>query len=121
MALKDNIAKGKLGEALAKDYLISQGYKIIETNWHYSKNAEIDIIAKDKGTLVFVEVKTRTSLAFGHPFEAITQTKIRKIKTAIIAYLNSSETRYKSYRFDGIAVIGLEYPKIEHIKNLGQY
>ncbi len=121
MSLKNNIEKGRAGEDIAKRYLISQGFKIIDLNWHYSKNAEIDIIAEDKGVLVFTEVKTRSSLNFGHPFEAINQEKIKKIHSAILAYINQCEKKYKSYRFDGIAIIGLQNPKIEHIKDLGQF
>ena len=121
MSLKDNIQKGRIGEDIAKVYLSNLGYKIIDSNWHYSKNAEIDIIAEDKKTLVFVEVKTRSSLNYGHPFEAINYTKINKIQSAILAYLSISEKKYNSYRFDGIAIVGLEHPTIEHIKNLGQF
>ncbi|MGM9993717.1 MAG: YraN family protein [Candidatus Avigastranaerophilus sp.] len=117
----NNIQKGKKGEEIAAQYLIESGYRIIERNWHYSKNAEIDIIAQDNETIVFVEVKTRTSLGYGHPFEAINANKIKKVHTAILGYLNSSKKKYKSFRFDGIAVIGLSDPKIEHLKNLGQY
>ena len=119
--MNKNIIIGKKGENIANEFLVKNGYKIIERNWHYSKNAEIDIIAEDKGTLVFVEVKTRSTLNFGHPFESITQNKIQKIHTAILAYLKQSKKRYNSFRFDGIAVIGTTTPRIEHIKNLGQY
>lgn len=121
MSLKENITKGRKGEDIAKKYLQNLGYTIISMNWHYSKNAEIDIIAEDKGTLVFVEVKTRTSLCYGHPFESITQNKIQKINSAILAYLQNSLKKYNSYRFDGIAIVGLENPTIEHIKNIGQF
>ena len=121
MNLKENAQKGKIGENIAQEYIKKCGMKIIDTNWHYSKNAEIDIIGVDKGTLVFVEVKTRSSLDFGHPFEAITKTKIQKIHTAILGYLNKSDKKYNSYRFDAIAVIGTDNPKIEHLKNCGQY
>ncbi len=121
MNFKNNIITGHFGEEKAGEYLISLGYKIIETNWHYSKNAEIDIIAEDNDTLVFVEVKTRTNLNYGHPFEAINALKIKKIHTAILGYLNQSKVKYKKFRLDGIAIIGLKNPTIEHIKNLGQY
>ena len=103
-----NIIIGKKGEELACEYLKKKRYKIIERNWHYSKNAEIDIIADDNGTLVFIEVKTRTTLNYGHPFESITQSKIQKIYKGILGYLNQIDKKYKSYRFDGIAIIGLE-------------
>lgn len=121
MSFKENVQKGKLGEDIAEKYLQSIGYKIIDKNWHYSKNAEIDIIAEDNSELVFVEVKTRTTLNYGHPFEAVTQEKIQKIHKAIYGYLSQSKKKYKSYRFDGIAIIGLKNPKIEHIKNIGSY
>ena len=121
MNLKENVLKGRCGENIAQEYIKKCGMKIIETNWHYSKNAEIDIIAEDKNTLVFIEVKTRTSLNFGHPFEAITQDKINKINMAILAYIKNCDKKYKNYRFDGIAVIGIKTPKVEHIKNIGQY
>lgn len=121
MAQNKNIVIGKKGEQIASEYLTSLGWKILERNWHYSKNAEIDIIAEDKNTLVFVEVKTRSSLSFGHPFEAITKSKIQKIYTAIYAYLDSSDKKYSRFRFDGIAVIGTNKPSIEHIKDIGRF
>ena len=121
MNIKSNITTGKNGEIIAKNYISSLGYKIIETNWHYSKNAEIDIIALDKNTLVFIEVKTRKTLNYGHPFEAITKSKIEKIRSAILAYISKSPEKYKDYRFDGISIVGLNNPTIEHLKNIGQY
>lgn len=119
--MMNNVDKGRQGEKIAAEYLIKSGYKIIETNWHYSKNAEIDIIAQDGDCIVFIEVKTRTNLNYGHPFESISPTKIQKINTAILGYLKILNRKYKSYRIDCIAVIGLNNPKIEHLKNLGQY
>lgn len=121
MMINNNAEKGRLGEDTACRYLQECGYTILERNWHYSKNAEIDIIAKENNTLVFVEVKTRANLNYGHPFEAINSLKIQKIHKAITGYLAQSKFKYKSYRFDGIAVIGFNNPHIEHIKNLGQY
>jgi putative endonuclease len=118
MSLKDNFTTGKKGEDIAKQYLTKLNYKIIDTNWHYSKNAEIDIIAEDKNVLVFVEVKTRISLNYGHPFEAINSFKLEKIHTAILAYIRNIDKNYSSYRLDGIAIIGLKNPTIEHIKNI---
>ena len=121
MKHNDNVIKGKQGENIAQEYLKKCGYKIIDNNWHYSKNAEIDIIAEDKDVIVFVEVKTRTTLNYGHPFEAISKDKIEKINNAVLAYLKLCEKTYKSYRIDGIAITGLKNPKIEHLKDIGQY
>jgi|SRR3989344_2563498 len=69
----------RLGEKLAGEFLEKQGYKIIERNFRKGYG-EIDIIALDKKTLVFVEIKTKTSNAFGTPFEAITPFKIKALE-----------------------------------------
>ncbi len=121
MNVKSNIETGRQGEEIAQEYIKKCGMKIIECNWHYSKNAEIDIIAEENNTIVFIEVKTRKSLNYGHPFEAITQDKINKVHTAILAYIRQCEKQYKDWRFDGIAIIGLKNPTVEYIKNIGQY
>lgn len=69
---------GRLGEAHAAEYLESEGYRVLERNWR-CRHGEIDIVASREGVLAFVEVKTRTSDAFGHPFEAITEAKLRRM------------------------------------------
>lgn len=114
-----NITVGKAGEKIAQEYLHKLGYKIIETNWHYSRNSEIDIIALDNDTLVFAEVKTRTTSAFGHPFEAIDYRKMKKIYSAALAYMQTAKVHYKRHRIDAISVLGIQTPKIEHLKNIG--
>lgn len=96
---------------------MKKGYEIIGRNVHFSRNCEIDIIAKEKDTVVFVEVKTRKTLNFGHPFEAINRAKLQKIITGALTYIQ--DKKLKKFRIDGIAVIGLNNPKIEHLKNLG--
>ena len=97
--------------------MLSKGYKFIEKNWHFSKNAEIDLIMQDDETLVFVEVKKRSSLNYGHPFEAITKTKMQNIKLAARGYLaqNGEKLNFKSFRIDGIAVLN---ENIEHLENI---
>ena len=118
MNFMNNRQKGELGEQIALDYLLKNGYQLIEKNWHYSKSAEIDLIVKKADTIVFVEVKTRSNLKFGHPFEAITKTKMQNIKKAVTAYLSSNPNlKFKNIRIDGIAIIGAP-SKIEHLKNL---
>ncbi len=119
MKLTKNKIIGNSGEIIARDYLISIGYEIIESNWHFSKNSEVDIIAKDKNTLVFVEVKTRSSLNYGHPLEAVGQKKIQKIYMAALAYLDQTKIKYDNYRIDVISIIGLKNSEIEHLKNIG--
>lgn len=114
--MSDNRKIGKLGEDYAEEYLIKNGYKIIDRNKHFSKRCEIDIIAQDKNTIVFVEVKTRKNNVCGSPLEAITKTKYNNIKAGVYSYL--SKTSFKKYRIDAIAVILSDEIKIEHVKNI---
>lgn len=96
---------GKYGEDLAKDFLTKNGFKILETNFHYSKMAEIDIIASKKDVLHFVEVKTRTQEFFGSPLEAITKTKLNSIFSCAKFYLSKSTKKYGSYQIDAIGIV----------------
>lgn len=118
MSKEKNFLKGRNGENIAKNYLVELGYEILEQNYHYSNLAEIDIIAKDKNTIVFVEVKMRSSNNFGHPLEAISQNKIKKIYTAALEYINKNNIK-NNYRIDAISILGKTNPQIEHIKNVG--
>ena len=112
-----NISIGKNGEEIAVKFLEKQGYKILETNKRFSKLCEIDIIALDKNTLVFVEVKTRKTNICGHPLEAITHTKYSHIKQGLYIYLQDNP-QYKKYRIDAISVLLKPEVKIEHLKNI---
>lgn len=118
---KSNKQTGKYGEETAAKFLQKAGFKILERNYRYSRLCEIDIIAKDKDTIVFAEVKTRTSTAYGHPFEAISKSKLLNIFKAGLFYLQNTQEHYKNYRIDIISVIGNindKNPKIEHLKNI---
>lgn len=112
-----NVSIGKQGEKIAVDYLLRQGYKIIETNKRFSRFCEIDIIALDKKVLVFVEVKTRNSTFCGHPLEAITKSKYSHIKQGLFLYLQK-HPEYKNFRIDAISVLLKPEFKIQHLKNL---
>lgn len=109
---------GEKGEIIAQEYLKKQGYEIIETNKRFSRFCEIDIIAKDKDTLVFVEVKTRSSEFCGSPFEAITKTKYENIKTGLFTYLSETKIKHKRFRIDAISVILNPEIKINQLKNI---
>lgn len=108
---------GQNGEEIAEKFLIKQGYKILERNRHFSRYCEIDIIALDKDTLVFVEVKTRKSEICGHPLEAITQTKYKNIRTGLSLYLQEN-SNYKKFRIDVISVLLKPKLEIKHLKNI---
>ena len=112
-----NISIGKNGEEIAKKYLEKQGYKILETNKRFSRFSEIDIIALDKDTLVFVEVKTRKTDICGHPMEAITKTKYNHIRHGLFTYLQENP-KYKKYRIDAVSVLLKPELKIKHLKNI---
>ena len=93
---------GKLGEDLAVDYLIKNGYTILDTNWTFQK-AEIDIIAQIENTLAIVEVKTRSSLEFGLPQDFVKPKKIQLLVKAVDAYVNTKNLDL-DVRFDIIAI-----------------
>jgi putative endonuclease len=94
---------GKKSERLAEEFLKRTGYRILETNYR-SKMGEIDIIALEKGTIVFVEVKARNTSRFGSPKGAVTPAKQRKISMAALDYLKRSGKTGASARFDVVAI-----------------
>lgn len=112
-----NISIGKNGEEIAKKYLEKQGFKILEMNKRFSRVCEIDIIALDKKTLVFVEVKTRKTDVCGHPLEAITKTKYQHIKQGLYLYLQENP-QYKNYRIDAVSILLKPKIEIQHLKNI---
>ena len=93
---------GKYGEAAAVDFLIKNGYSILEKNWVFQK-AEIDIIAQKADVLAVVEVKTRSSITFGLPQEAVKKTKIQLLVKAIDEYVVTRNLDVE-VRFDIIAI-----------------
>lgn len=108
-----NKVEGNIGEVLSVNFLKKQGYKILSINFK-TKFGEIDIIAQDKDTIVFVEVKRRETLKFGRPIEAIDYRKELKIKRVAEYYLNKTKNYEANVRFDVIEILGKE---ISHIKN----
>jgi putative endonuclease len=109
---------GDRGEDLACELLVKKGYQLVERNYTYGKG-EIDIIAKDKDTLVFVEVKSRKNLEFGPPELGITKNKQRQVRRIAEAYLHEKDIIDTDCRVDVVAILfrGKEPPKINHIVN----
>ncbi len=99
----DRITLGKSGEDLACLELRRRGYAIVARRYR-TRAGEIDIVARDGGTLVFVEVKTRRSLRFGHPAEAVTARKQAKIRAMACDYLARAALGDCPCRFDVVAV-----------------
>lgn len=109
---------GDAGEDIAADFLKQKGYKIIERNYRYG-HGEIDIIAEDDNTLVFVEVKTRKNLEFGYPELGITKSKQKQVRKIAEAYLYEKNIIDTDCRVDVIAILNSpnNKPQIEHIIN----
>ena len=108
---------GEKGESMAARYLKKAGYKILEKNYR-TQLGEVDIIAKDGGTIVFVVVKSRRSVQFGSPKWAVTPQKQRKISMVALQYLKTRAWSNAKARFDVVTVIATkEKQTIELIKN----
>ena len=109
---------GKLGEDLATKFISDKGYEIVERNYRYG-HGEIDIVAKDRDNLVFIEVKTRHNLEFGPPELAVTKSKQRQIRKIAEAYLYDKNINDVDCRIDviGILMIKNVEPQINHIIN----
>ncbi|MDV2989385.1 MAG: YraN family protein [Dehalogenimonas sp.] len=108
------ISTGQNGEAIARKYLEKNGYRILAANWR-SKNAELDLIARKGREIVFVEVRAKSTDAFGTPAESVTRHKQRKLISAAQSYLAEN-------KIDGdwrIDFIGIQFTgnthQLEHI------
>ncbi len=107
---------GKFGEELAVDFLQKNGYDILEINWTFQK-AEIDIIAQKASTVAIIEVKTRSSIAFGLPQDFVKPKKIQLLVKAVNEYVISNDLDVE-IRFDIIAIHKEENDyKIDHIED----
>lgn len=108
---------GKSGEKTAIEYLRDKGYRILEKNYK-SKLGELDIVASDKNTICFVEVKTRSTQDKGDPLEAITKTKQLKLSRLALSYLKLKHLLDKPARFDVVSIYDQGAgPEIRLIKN----
>lgn len=119
----DNTKVGRNGEDLACQYLKKLGFKILQRNYRI-RGGEIDIIAKDKEYLVFVEVKARYSHEFGLPAEAITPWKIKALLKTALFYTQKIKWGEKAYRIDLVSVDFInnpEKPEIELIRDITSF
>ena len=108
---------GDRGERVAEAHLRKLGYTVVARNFRCPQG-EIDLVAVDRGTIVFVEVKTRGGPAFGSPFEAVGRSKRRRLQRAAAVYLNRHRLHGRYARFDVIAVHwGPSGPACELLRN----
>jgi putative endonuclease len=101
----NNRKVGETGEQIAVDYLIKNGFTILERNFRSGRFGEIDIIAEEDSCICFIEVKTRTSDTFGAPSEAVDHKKMQKIRSLAWIYLKQNRMEDRFMRFDVIEVI----------------
>ena len=116
MVMGNNRAKGNAAETIAAEYLTENGYNILERNY-YIRNAEIDIIAENGRYIIFIEVKSRSSLKHGMPSESVTKAKQKSISTAALTYLQKIGKLDYAVRFDVIEILKIDTAyHINHIK-----
>lgn len=116
MRVKD--AVGRFGEDLAAKRLAADGLELIERNWRCN-DGELDIVALDGDALVFVEVKTRSSVAFGDPAEAVNRAKALRLRRLAVRWLaEHPERRCAELRFDVVAIVRRAPggPTVRHIR-----
>lgn len=114
----NNKTLGELGEEIAVAFLKGRKFRIIERNFR-CKCGEIDIVARDGKTFVFVEVKTRRTASYGPPQLAVTPFKQRQNSKAALTWLASKKMQDVPARFDVVAIVLRDHaiPEIEHIRN----
>jgi putative endonuclease len=117
MAAKD--ALGRRGEAIAAEHLVARGLTVLDRNWRCPQG-EIDLVARDGSELVFVEVKTRAGLAYGHPLEAITAAKLARLRRLAAAWCEAHPGGHDRIRIDAVAVIApFRGPvQVEHLERV---
>ncbi|MCC3381370.1 YraN family protein [Paenibacillus farraposensis] len=96
-------AKGTMGEQAAALYLEERGYHILARNWR-CRSGELDLVAKQKGTFVFIEVRSRSGSKYGTPAESVTARKITQVRQTAAVYLHMNGIGDAPIRFDMLAV-----------------
>ena len=107
---------GREGEDRAAQFLMKKGYRILDRNYR-TRNGEIDLIALHEGTVVFVEVKTRTNDAFGSPELAVNAQKQGRIVKAALGYIKCKKLHQVPCRFDVVAISSSAGRPVELIQN----
>lgn len=103
---------GDRGEDVAAAFFVARGFRVIGRNWS-TRMGEIDLICEKDGVTHFIEVKTRRSLEYGNPEEAVTPTKLRHLRLAVETYLRSTSTPLSDYQIDVLAITAIPGTKPE--------
>lgn len=116
-----HLRTGEWGERVAVEALRKRGYKVLGQRIRVGRHDELDIIARQGATLVFVEVKTRASERMGRPIESVTRAKRQRVSRAAMRYMGKLKKKPPYFRFDVVEVIGTEGeapPEVRHIENV---
>jgi putative endonuclease len=116
--LTPTAALGRRGEDLAHRFLRSCGYLVVGRNYRPGPDSEIDIVARQGETLVFVEVKTRGSAEFGSPERAIDLEKQKKIIRAARTFVTRAGASWSQVRFDTVSIVFTEPPSVKHYRDV---
>ncbi|MCL2061447.1 MAG: YraN family protein [Firmicutes bacterium] len=111
----NNLYKGRKGEDIAAEFFISKQYRILCRNYKTAVG-ELDLVAQDKDTLVFIEVKSRMSDKYGAPGEALTSFKRRKISQVAAQYIKRKKAAPAAVRFDVLEIF-LSEGRVNHIED----
>lgn len=124
---RDRQSLGRRGEDAAVSYLTGLGWGVVDRNWR-CRQGELDIVALEPApcgdTLVFIEVKTRSGLGYGHPLEALTPLKIQHFKRSAMAWIDSHHDDmrgcYTRIRLDGLGIVCQRGHRdtIDHVRGL---
>jgi putative endonuclease len=117
---RQNGALGAYGERVAARHLVESGMVLVDRNWRCDAG-EIDLVLRDGAVLVFCEVKTRTSTAYGHPLEAVDAVKTERLVGLAGRWLEEHRVTAPEVRFDMVAVIRSRRgaAAVEHVRGLG--
>ena len=119
MTNRQHTRLGEDGEKLAERFLVGTGMTVVDRQ-HRTRRGEIDLICRDGGTLVFVEVKTRSNERAGSPFESITPAKQRQLTRLALSYLKQHGLLDCPARFDIVGILfedDSETPRIDHYRD----
>ena len=113
----DRQALGRWGEDLAVRHLQAQGLEVLDRNWR-CRDGELDVVARDGGALVFVEVKARSGLGYGEPAEAVSPAKARRIRVLAAQWLAEQRPAGRwDLRFDVVSVLRTrDLPQVQHLR-----
>ena len=113
-------ALGQYGESLAARHLTARGLVVLDRNWR-CELGEIDLVLRDGDVLVVCEVKARSSTAFGHPFEAVTESKAERLRYLAVRWVDAHDVPPQGIRIDLVGV--LLQPRgpalVEHVRGIG--